>query len=203
MPVFVRPLGGAVADRDTFDITGLSTVGDFIVHLKAHYGLDHRIRLMAGKRNLTADVPMSELEGCNLSVYGCTSALKQAERRLQKGITKASRAHTELAVAHHEESMEQFGGLHAKLDEMAGAGTAFLSALDTGELPPRPADQSDEQRLRLLRCLKRAADNEIPQLQENENIHAQDRPPCGGSARRRGGGCQCCGIASGHRGSRH
>jgi hypothetical protein len=114
MPVFVRPLGGAVADRDTFDVTGFSTVGDFTVHLKAHYGLDHRIRLMAGRRNLTADVSMSELEGCNLSVYSCTSALKQAERRLQKGISKASRAHTELAVAHHEEAKKQAEEHHVR-----------------------------------------------------------------------------------------
>jgi hypothetical protein len=61
------------------------------------------------------------------------------------------------------------------LDEIAGHGGGFLRALETGELPPRQAGQSDEQRLRQLRGLKRAADNEIPHLQENENMRKTSR----------------------------
>ncbi len=99
---------------------------------------------------------------------------KTLEDLKQQGVVHHEAAMAQ-GVQHHEESLEQIGGLHAKLDEMAGAGTSFLSALDTGELPPRPADQSDEQRLRLLRSLKRAADNEIPQLQESENLRKTAR----------------------------
>jgi hypothetical protein len=76
----------------------------------------------------------------------------------------------EQAATHHDESMEQLAGLHAKVDEMAGSGMEFLRSLDTGALMPRPAGQTDAERVRLLRALKRAADNELPDLVHAERL---------------------------------
>jgi hypothetical protein len=73
-------------------------------------------------------------------------------------------------AAFHTESLEQLDGLHAKLDELNGCGGAFLTALATGELPPRPDGQSVAERVRVLRALKRCADNELPDLVHAERL---------------------------------
>jgi hypothetical protein len=74
------------------------------------------------------------------------------------------------AADHHEETMTQVEGLYAKLDDLSAAWGAFLRALETGKAPPRPPGQSDCERLKILRALKRQADNEIREL-----VHAEKK----------------------------
>jgi hypothetical protein len=133
------------------------------------------------KRPLTADERAQRIAA--LRTYGLT--LKPCyQRELQKAIDGFDKdlqalksqaiAHHEAAMAqgaaHHEEALEQLAGVHAKLDEMSGSGAAFLQALDSGAPMPRPAGQTDAERLRHLRALKRAADNEIPELAHSEKL---------------------------------
>ncbi len=56
------------------------------------------------------------------------------------------------AAQRHDEAQERIAVVHAKLDGMAAKGVAFMHALDTGSLPPRPEGQTDEERLRFLRA---------------------------------------------------
>jgi hypothetical protein len=85
-------------------------------------------------------------------------------------LKKQADDHHAAAMKKADETMTQVEGLHTKMDKLNESGAAFLRALDTGELPPRPAGQSDSERIRFIRSLKRAGDNELPELVHREKM---------------------------------
>jgi hypothetical protein len=163
----------------------MSAASDVISdRMAAHYRRELRTgksRQGAGDRDLTPEERAVRIAALRRWGGGLKARfqrdLKAELEGFEKGLEelkKQAADHHEAAMAqssrHHDEALEQLAGVHAKLDELSGSGGAFLQSLDSGAPMPRPAGQTDAERLRLLRALKRTADNEIPELVHAEKL---------------------------------
>jgi hypothetical protein len=93
--------------------------------------------------------------------------LEGFERSIEELKTQSAVQHAavqERAAANHSEALEQFAGLHAKLDEASGIMqpvAAFAALLSDGTVPALKEGQTMLQRTRQLQNAKRALDIEL------------------------------------------
>jgi hypothetical protein len=154
------------------DVLPECTVGDFKEKVAMEVGYTgfnlHVNRAGAAEELLKNAVNTASLvsfmdAGATLRVarYSGFSGPRQAQRRLDKGLTTVAHSLTKVAT--------KVDGVKDDTDVIrAGVGT--LLAAGRGEVPDRVPDQTDYQRIQQLRNGKRRADSELPVLLEREAL---------------------------------